>query len=128
VSDATELERAVSVARATVDGPAPGPREDAQRLSAVGARAVDTLRRFEAHPASGRPPEGAQDDLGDSRHDVRAAAQTVLAQLELIRIAWDGWKAAQRAAALTDLERAADEADAAASLFLQAAGRTRLRP
>lgn len=115
-------------ARAAVDGPAPGPREDANRVSAAGGRAVAALRRFEAHPGSRRPPAGPVDDLRDARHDVRATAQTVLAQLELIRIAWDGWKAAQRATALHDLERAAQEAGGAVSHFVEAAAEPRVRP
>ncbi len=128
VSDTVELERAVVSARAAVDGPAPGPREDADRLSTTGARALASLRRFETHPASLRPPGGAPDELGNARHDVRAAMQTVLAQLELIPIAWDGWKAAQRATALKDLERAEREVGGAVSRFLEAASRPRLRP
>jgi hypothetical protein len=39
-----------------------------------------------------------------ARHDVRAAAQAVLAQLELISIAWPAWDAATRSETLGELE------------------------
>jgi hypothetical protein len=39
-----------------------------------------------------------------SRHDVRAAAQAVLAQLELIGIAWPAWDAATRGEMLGEVE------------------------
>jgi hypothetical protein len=128
VSEAAELQRAVASARAAVDGSAPRHGEEVERLAAAGGRAVAWLRRFEAHPASLRPPVGAPDDLREVRHDLRSAAQTVLAQLDLIAIAWRGWDAAQREVALADLEGAEEEVGGAASIFLDAARRPQLRP
>lgn len=105
VSEVAELERALAEATAVLaEGPAPDPRQQ-ELLARAGADAVRHFRRFEVHPASLRPAAAATaDPLRDARHDVRAAAQTVLAQLELINLAWSRWDAATRAELLDDLE------------------------
>ena len=47
---------------------------------------------------------GVADPLREARHDVRAAAQAVLGQLELIGLAWTSWDAEAQAAVLGELE------------------------
>ncbi|MGD0833418.1 MAG: hypothetical protein ABSA40_03200 [Candidatus Dormibacteria bacterium] len=103
MSEVAELERAMAEAAAAMAG-APGadPRQQ-EMVARAASAAVRSFRRFEAHPASLRPPGGTQDPLRDLRHDVRSAAQTVLAQLEMIGLAWSSWDAAMRAELLDDL-------------------------
>ncbi|MGA8015028.1 MAG: hypothetical protein WCB85_03830, partial [Candidatus Dormiibacterota bacterium] len=79
------------------------------RLARAGAAAVEALRHFDAHPVSTRPGAGAVDPHRDERHDIRAAAQTVLAQLELIGLAWPSWNAGSRQTVLQELADASRE-------------------
>lgn len=109
VSETQELERAVAEAAAAVRGETSGDPDEAARLAHAGAAAVEALRRFDAHPVSTRPGAGAVDPHRDQRHDVRAAAQTVLAQLELIGLAWSSWNAGSRQTLLQELDDASRE-------------------
>lgn len=78
------------------------------RLTDAGAAALAALRRFDRSPLSHPPEAGAGEDTArEGRHDVRAAAQGVLAQLELIALAWRSWSASTRDAMLDELGGAA---------------------
>jgi hypothetical protein len=104
MSEVAELERALAEAVARLAGvPDPDPRQQ-DVVARAGAAALRSLRRFDAHPVSLRPEGGGADPLRDVRHDVRSAAQTVLAQLELITLAWSSWDQAVRTELLDDLE------------------------
>lgn len=109
MEEADELVRALGDAGLALEAEPSTDPADPARLSRVGAGAVASLLSFEGHLASGRPPIGAADPLREARHDVRAAAQTVLAQLELISLAWAAWDGPTRAVVIDELEDAADE-------------------
>ncbi len=109
VSESEEMERAVAEAAAVVRGGTSGDPGEAVRLAQAGAAAVEALRHFDAHPVSTRPGAGAVDPHRDERHDIRAAAQTVLAQLELIGLAWPSWNAGSRQTVLQELADASRE-------------------
>ena len=66
--------------------------------------ALDAARAAAAQATWFRPAAGAPDPQLLTRHDVRAAAQAVLAQLELIGIAWPAWDAVTRSEMLGELE------------------------
>ena len=103
------MERAVAEAAAVVSGRTSGDPGEAARLARAGAAAVEALRRFDAHPVSTRPAAGAVDPHREQRHDIRAAAQTVLAQLELIVLAWPSWNGGPRQTILSELDDASRE-------------------
>ncbi len=107
MSEVADLERAVDGASAAVAAGAAGVAGAVARVARSGAAALAVYRRFEASPLARRPRDG---DVADrtrmARHDVRAAAQGVLAQLELITLAWMSWDATTRDAMLGELEAA----------------------
>ena len=103
------MERAVAEAAAVVSGGTSGDPGEAARLVRAGAAALEALRQFDAHPVSTRPGAGAADPHREQRHDVRAAAQTVLAQLELIGLAWPSWNGGSRQTVLGELDDASRE-------------------
>jgi len=104
VSDAEALELALQAATAAADQGTPTDRHVADRLARAGTAAIEALAACEAQATWFRPAAGAPDPQMASRHDVRAAAQAVLAQLELIGIAWPAWDAATRGEMLGELE------------------------
>ena len=110
VSDAEALEWALQAAMAAADQGTP-----TDRLARAGTAAILALAACEAQATWFRPAAGAPDPQMASRHDVRAAAQAVLAQLELIGIAWPAWDAATRGEMLGELEESTrllvDQAD-----------------
>jgi hypothetical protein len=109
VPEVDDMETAVALAQRAVAAGA-GDRRAAERLTQAGTAALDALRSFTSHPLSMRPPEGAPaDPLRERRHDVRAAAQTVLSQLELMAMAWRSWSRDTRGAVLDELDEAAGE-------------------
>jgi hypothetical protein len=65
---------------------------------------------------------GVPDPLREARHDVRAAAQAVLGQLELIGLAWTSWDAEAQAAVLGELEESCRELADEAGRFTREAG------
>jgi hypothetical protein len=104
VSDAEALEWALKAARAAANEGTPTDRHVAGRLARAGTTAIRALQACEAQETWFRPAAGAPDPHLVARHDVRAAAQAVLAQLELIGIAWPAWDAATRSETLGELE------------------------
>ena len=102
-SEAEKLERALELARAVVVEVAPSGLDVPGRLGWAGSSAVESLRACELRPAWS-PPAGALDLLRGARHDVRAAAQSVLGQLELIGLAWRSWDEETRSVMLDELE------------------------
>ena len=109
MAEPDELTRALGEAVADLARAASTDPAHPDRLSQAGATAIASLRSFAAHPASRQPPAGSADPLRDARHDVRAAAQTVLAQLELISLAWPSWDKATRDEVVEELEDAGRE-------------------
>lgn len=103
VSEVSDLEQAVADAVETLTAPADAHPGSARLVGLAGEGAVRALRRFQAHPASRRPGEGGPDPLKELRHDVRAAAQTVLAELELIALGWPSWDDSTRDGMLGEL-------------------------
>jgi hypothetical protein len=104
VSDAEALEWALDAARAAADQGTPADRGVDDRLARAGTTAIEILQACEAQATWFRPAAGAPDPQLLTRHDVRAAAQAVLAQLELIGIAWPAWAAVTRSEMLGELE------------------------
>jgi len=104
VSDAEALEWALRAAREAADQVTPTDPHVVERLASSGTAALLALRSCEARETWFRPAAGEPDPQLVTRHDVRAAAQAVLAQLELIGIAWTAWDAATRAETLGELE------------------------
>lgn len=104
VSDAEALEWALDAARAAADQGTPTDRGVAGRLARAGTTAIEALQACEAQATWFRPAAGDPDPQLAARHDVRAAAQAVLAQLELIGIAWPAWDAVTRSEMLGELE------------------------
>ena len=102
-SEAEKLERALELARAVVVEVIPSGLDVPGRLGWAGSTAVESLRACESRPAWS-PPAGALDLLRGARHDVRAAAQSVLGQLELIGLAWPSWDEATRSVMIDELE------------------------
>jgi hypothetical protein len=115
VSDAEALEWALQAAVAAADQGAPTDRHVADRLARSGTAAIEALAACEARETWFRPAAGAPDPQLVARQDVRAATQAVLAQLELIGIAWPAWDAVTRSERLGELEEATrrlvDQAD-----------------
>lgn len=110
MSEVADLERAVEGASAAVAAGTAGDAGAVARVARAGAAALAIYRRFEASPLARRPRDGATADRTRmARHDVRAAAQGVLAQLELITLAWMSWNATTRDAMLGELEAAGVE-------------------
>jgi hypothetical protein len=104
VSDTEALEWALKAAKAAADEGTPTDRHVLDRLERAGATALQALQACEAQATWFRPAAGDPDPQLLTRHDVRAATQAVLAQLELIGIAWAAWDAATRAETLGELE------------------------
>ncbi len=115
VSDAEALEWALQAALAAAKQGTPTDRHVADRLARSGTAATVALTACEARATWFRPAAGAPDPQLVARHDVRTAAQAVLAQLELIGIAWPAWDAVTRSEMLGELEESArqlvDQAD-----------------
>ena len=106
MSDAEALEWALRAAREAADQVTPTDPHVVERLASSGTAALLALRSCEARETWFRPAAGEPDPQLVTRHDVRAAAQAVLAQLELIGIAWPAWDAATRGEMLGELEEA----------------------
>jgi hypothetical protein len=110
MADVEDLEQAVADATAALTSEAGADSVGAGRVAHAGAVAVADYRRFDAHSVSKRPPEGSTTDPHrEARHAVRAAAQTVLAQLELITLAWTAWDPPTRDEMVHELEAAGRE-------------------
>ena len=122
MSDSEALEWALQEAKAAVNpGGSPDP-EVSDRVARAGAAAVEGLRSCEARPAWRLQLPGVPDPLREARHDVRAAAQAVLGQLELIGLAWTSWAFDARAAVLGELEDSCRELADEAVRFTREAG------
>jgi hypothetical protein len=121
VSDAEALESALRAARAAADEGTPTDRHVADRVARAGTAAIRALQACEAQATWFRPAAGAPDPQLVTRHDVRSASQAVLAQLELIGIAWPAWDAATRGEMLGELEEATRELIEQAARFNRAA-------
>jgi hypothetical protein len=117
VSDAEALEWALRAAREAADQVTPTDPHVVERLASSGTAALLALRSCEARETWFRPAAGEPDPQLVTRHDVRAAAQAVLAQLELIGIAWPAWDAATRGEMLGELEEASRQLVAQAARF-----------
>lgn len=115
VSDTEALEWALKAAVAAADQGAPTDRHVAGRVARSGTAAIEAVAGCEARGTWFRPAAGDPDPQLVARHDVRAAAQAVLAQLELIGIAWPAWDAVTRSEMLGELEESTcqlvDQAD-----------------
>jgi len=122
VSDTEALEWALKAARAAADEGTPTDRHVADRLARAGTTAIEALQACEQQATWFRPEAGAPDPQLVTRHDVRTAAQAVLAQLELIGIAWPAWDAATRAETLGELEDSTRQLVEQAERFKRAAG------
>ncbi len=110
VSEVADLERAVDDASAAVAADSANDAGAVARVARAGAAALAIYRRFEASPLVRGPRDGtAADRTRVARHDIRASAQGVLAQLELITLAWMSWNATTRDAMLGELEAAGVE-------------------
>ncbi|MGD1053090.1 MAG: hypothetical protein ABR950_04605 [Candidatus Dormibacteria bacterium] len=117
MSDAEALEWALRAAREAADQVTPTDPHVVERLASSGTAALLALRSCEARETWFRPAAGEPDPQLVTRHDVRAAAQAVLAQLELIGIAWPAWDAATRGEMLGELEEASRQLVAQAARF-----------
>jgi hypothetical protein len=110
VPGADDLALAVAAARARLEGVAGAGPADAARLVSAGEAGLRAMRRFERRAVSASPPATGPDEAGRrARHDVNAAAQTVLAQLELIALAWESWDPPTRDGMLDGLEASVAE-------------------
>ncbi len=104
VSDAEALGWALDAAKAAAGQGAGDDLSATDRLARAGTTAIEAMQACEARATWYRPGAGAPDPQLVARHDVRAAAQAVLAQLELIGIAWPAWDASTRSEMLSELE------------------------
>jgi hypothetical protein len=119
VSDIEALEWALRAATtAAGQGASPDSRLS-ERMAQVGTAAIESLRNCETHPAWRLQMPGAPDPMLETRHNVRAAAQEVLGQLELIGLAWSSWDEPTRGEMLADLERVARELTDHAQRFVR---------
>jgi hypothetical protein len=104
MSDSEALGWALQSALTAADQALPPDRDGADRMARVGAAAMESLLGCESRPGWRLQMPGVPDPMRAARHEVRAAAQMVLGQLELIGLAWASWDAATRAEMLDQLE------------------------
>ena len=119
MSDTDALEGALQAARVAADA---DPSPDPGGLARAGSAAIEGLRRCESHPAWRLQIPGEPDPLMDTRHGIRAAAQEVLEQLELIKLAWPRSDPAARGEMLAEVEAAGQRLTELALRFTSAAG------
>jgi len=119
VSDTEALEWALQAATTAADHGATSDLHVSERVAQAGSAAIESLRSCETHPAWRLQMPGVPDPLLETRHDVRAAAQAVLGQLELIGLAWASWDRSTQSEMLGELEDSSRELASQAQRFIR---------
>jgi hypothetical protein len=117
MSDSEAMGWALQAATTAVGQDGSPEQDGGGRVERAGSAAVEALLSCEARPAWRLQMPGVPDPMRNARHEVRAAAQAVLGQLELIGLAWASWDPATRTEMLEQLEESCRQLDEQAQRF-----------